>query len=51
VTPEDNATIFCYGLCLLMLVLVLGGLYLESRSLKKKAREAQSDSLDEQAPS
>ena len=46
VTPEDNATIFCYGLCLLALVLVLGGLFLESRALKKKAEEQQTSSKD-----
>jgi hypothetical protein len=50
-TPEDNATIFCYGLCLLVLVLVLGGLYLESRSLKKKAGAERTKSRDETNPS
>jgi len=50
-TPEDNATVVCYGLCLLMLVLVLGGLYLESQLLKKKAGETQTRPDDEAPPS
>ncbi len=40
ITPEDQATFICYGICLLMLILVFGGLYIESRSMQKRAHEA-----------
>ena len=48
ISPEDQATIVCYGICLLGLVFVLGGLFLESQNLKRQARlEHESDKKDE----
>lgn len=37
--PEDEATFICYGLCLLGIVLTLGGLMWESRAIKKQAEK------------
>lgn len=39
--PEDQATFICYGICLLALVLMFGGLYIESRNMKKRAEKDQ----------
>ncbi len=37
--PEDQATFICYGICLFALVLMFGGLYIESRNMKKRAEK------------
>jgi hypothetical protein len=50
VSPEDQATFICYGICLLALVLVLGGLFLESRALQKRARESLEETEKKEQP-
>jgi len=37
--PEDQSIFFCYGLCLLGIVVTLGGLYLESRAAQRRAQK------------
>ena len=50
VSPEDQSTFICYGICLLMMVLVFGGLYLESRAMQKRARQGLEEEQKKEQP-